>query len=196
MRSEDPELRVLLRANSHFLPLLLCMQGWGSSSNINQYPVHPVLGGWGPAGPVQYPILHSKRSPVQVLITSPYPEIYTCIDRVIKKKGSLFENYLCSDLKGNGIYLNQPPCSHEFMRCLSYNLFGGFWVWKLLKWVLGLKSRSWDWHFQSSTGWWRLDLQSVTGPKNARTGVDWRYCTAVTPHPCMYVSSCWYVVSQ
>ena len=28
-----------------------------------------------------------------------------------------------------------------------------------------------------------MDLQSVTGPKNARTGVDWRYCTAGTPHP-------------
>ena len=29
------------------------------------------------------------------------------------------------------------------------------------------------------------DLQSVTGPKFPRTGVDCRYCTAGPPHPCL-----------
>ena len=70
--------------------LVSYLQGWGSSSNFNQYPVHPVLGGRGPAGPVQYPILRSKRSPVQFLVTGPYSEIYT--SRLIKKMGSLLVN--------------------------------------------------------------------------------------------------------
>ena len=29
----------------------------------------------------------------------------------------------------------------------------------------------------------RLNLQYVAGPKFVRTGVDWRYCSADTPHP-------------
>ena len=41
-----------------------------------------------------------------------------------------------------------------------------------------------DWRSQSSPGSQKVDLQSVTGPKFLRTGVDCRYCIAGPPHPC------------
>ena len=31
----------------------------------------------------------------------------------------------------------------------------------------------------------KLDLQSITGPKFPRTGLDCRYCTAGPPYPCL-----------
>ena len=51
--------------------------------------------------------------------------------------------------------------------------------------VLGTFPQLGDWHSRSSTGLLEVDLQYVTVTKITRTGVDWRYCTASTPQPCI-----------